>query len=103
MINLQQPLFKNLHLYFVGCNSNSFFFFLKFHGLDLQAVPCDFEVKGNAPVAVLFSGGLDSMILAAILNECLDTKCNWFFSVFSILGMEVIYLFPFILFFYCFC
>ncbi|XP_017223437.1 uncharacterized protein LOC108199924 isoform X2 [Daucus carota subsp. sativus] len=39
-----------------------------------QAVPCDFEVKGNAPVAVLFSGGLDSMILAAILNECLDTK-----------------------------
>lgn len=26
------------------------------------------------PVAVLFSGGLDSMILAAILHECLDAK-----------------------------
>ncbi|WCJ22100.1 Asparagine synthetase domain-containing protein 1 [Euphorbia peplus] len=26
------------------------------------------------PVAVLFSGGLDSMILAALLNECLDPK-----------------------------
>ncbi|KAK1413723.1 hypothetical protein QVD17_35501 [Tagetes erecta] len=29
---------------------------------------------GNSPVAVLFSGGLDSMILAALLNECLDPK-----------------------------
>ncbi|KAI3731526.1 hypothetical protein L1987_62714 [Smallanthus sonchifolius] len=30
--------------------------------------------RGNAPVAVLFSGGLDSMILAALLDECLDPK-----------------------------
>ena len=30
------------------------------------------------PVAVLFSGGLDSMILAAILHECLDAKCRCF-------------------------
>ncbi|KAI3763695.1 hypothetical protein L2E82_13689 [Cichorium intybus] len=28
----------------------------------------------NSPVAVLFSGGLDSMILAALLNQCLDPK-----------------------------
>lgn len=28
------------------------------------------------PVAVLFSGGLDSMILAAILHECLDARCR---------------------------
>ncbi|KAL8249843.1 hypothetical protein R6Q59_006711 [Mikania micrantha] len=28
----------------------------------------------NSPVAVLFSGGLDSMILAALLDECLDPK-----------------------------
>lgn len=30
--------------------------------------------KGHAPVAVLFSGGLDSMILAALLDNCLDLK-----------------------------
>ncbi|KAL6983325.1 hypothetical protein U1Q18_016713, partial [Sarracenia purpurea var. burkii] len=29
---------------------------------------------GYAPVAVLFSGGLDSMILAALLDDCLDPK-----------------------------
>ncbi|XP_057494290.1 uncharacterized protein LOC130779615 isoform X2 [Actinidia eriantha] len=29
---------------------------------------------GHAPVAVLFSGGLDSMILAALLDDCLDPK-----------------------------
>ncbi|XP_024989077.1 asparagine synthetase domain-containing protein 1 isoform X2 [Cynara cardunculus var. scolymus] len=29
---------------------------------------------GNSPVAVLFSGGLDSMILAALLDECLDLE-----------------------------
>ncbi|XP_038705543.1 asparagine synthetase domain-containing protein C4F6.11c isoform X2 [Tripterygium wilfordii] len=28
--------------------------------------------EGSVPVAVLFSGGLDSMILAALLDECLD-------------------------------
>lgn len=27
-------------------------------------------------MAVLFSGGLDSMILAALLNECLDPSCK---------------------------
>ncbi|GKB45627.1 asparagine synthetase domain-containing protein 1 isoform X1, partial [Tanacetum coccineum] len=31
--------------------------------------------QGSSPVAVLFSGGLDSMILAALLHECLDPKC----------------------------
>ncbi|XP_076888685.1 uncharacterized protein LOC143539175 [Bidens hawaiensis] len=29
---------------------------------------------GKSPVAVLFSGGLDSMILAALLDQCLDPK-----------------------------
>ncbi|KAK2636042.1 hypothetical protein Ddye_030834 [Dipteronia dyeriana] len=37
-----------------------------------QAVTCDRRQEELAPVAVLFSGGLDSMILAALLNECLD-------------------------------
>ncbi|KAL8106089.1 hypothetical protein AgCh_029771 [Apium graveolens] len=32
------------------------------------------QAVSNAPVAVLFSGGLDSMILAALLDECLDAK-----------------------------
>jgi asparagine synthetase B (glutamine-hydrolysing) len=27
-----------------------------------------------APIAILFSGGLDSMILAALLDQCLDSK-----------------------------
>ncbi|CAI9096453.1 OLC1v1032607C1 [Oldenlandia corymbosa var. corymbosa] len=30
--------------------------------------------QGSAPVAVLFSGGLDSMILSALLHQCLDLK-----------------------------
>lgn len=30
--------------------------------------------EGYAPIAVLFSGGLDSMILAALLNQCLNPK-----------------------------
>lgn len=29
------------------------------------------------PVAVLFSGGLDSMIIAALLHECLDPSCKF--------------------------
>lgn len=35
--------------------------------------------KEFVPVAVLFSGGLDSMIIAALLHECLDLscKCSW--------------------------
>ncbi|KAL5761619.1 hypothetical protein ACOSP7_017883 [Xanthoceras sorbifolium] len=37
-----------------------------------QAVTCDRRQEEHSPVAVLFSGGLDSMILAALLNECLD-------------------------------
>lgn len=28
------------------------------------------------PVAVLFSGGLDSMILAALLDECVQPDCK---------------------------
>ncbi|XP_031268038.1 asparagine synthetase domain-containing protein 1 isoform X2 [Pistacia vera] len=39
-----------------------------------QAVACDRRQEELSPVAVLFSGGLDSMILAALLNECLDPK-----------------------------
>ncbi|XP_030484760.2 uncharacterized protein LOC115701178 isoform X1 [Cannabis sativa] len=38
-----------------------------------QSEPCGVE-KQLIPVAVLFSGGLDSMILAALLNECLDPR-----------------------------
>ncbi|KAL9262580.1 Asparagine synthetase domain-containing protein [Drosera capensis] len=30
--------------------------------------------EGSVPIAVLFSGGLDSMILAALLHECLSAK-----------------------------
>ncbi|XP_024018287.1 asparagine synthetase domain-containing protein 1 isoform X1 [Morus notabilis] len=30
--------------------------------------------KEHVPMAILFSGGLDSMILAALLNECLDPR-----------------------------
>ncbi|KAE8023129.1 hypothetical protein FH972_008872 [Carpinus fangiana] len=37
-----------------------------------QAVTCDIRQGELAPVAVLFSGGLDSMILAALLDQCLD-------------------------------
>ncbi|KAL8533632.1 hypothetical protein ACS0TY_009869 [Phlomoides rotata] len=29
-----------------------------------------------APIAVLFSGGLDSMIIAALLHQCIDSKCD---------------------------
>ncbi|KAF5449509.1 hypothetical protein F2P56_029947 [Juglans regia] len=36
------------------------------------SVTCDIRQEAHAPVAVLFSGGLDSMILAALLDECLD-------------------------------
>ncbi|XP_062111422.1 uncharacterized protein LOC133822956 isoform X2 [Humulus lupulus] len=38
-----------------------------------QADTCGVETQ-LIPVAVLFSGGLDSMILAALLNECLDPR-----------------------------
>ncbi|XP_047323827.1 asparagine synthetase domain-containing protein 1 isoform X2 [Impatiens glandulifera] len=34
---------------------------------------CDINGR-NAPVAVLFSGGLDSMILAALLDQCIEKK-----------------------------
>lgn len=36
------------------------------------------------PVAVLFSGGLDSMIIAALLHECLDPSCK-FSSLFALM------------------
>ncbi|XAR65290.1 Asparagine synthase (glutamine-hydrolyzing) [Bertholletia excelsa] len=39
-----------------------------------QAAKHDNIGEGDAPVAVLFSGGLDSMILAALLDSCLDSK-----------------------------
>lgn len=34
------------------------------------------EEHADAPVAVLFSGGLDSMILAALVDECLQPHCK---------------------------
>ncbi|KAL8161459.1 hypothetical protein V2J09_012948 [Rumex salicifolius] len=34
----------------------------------------DHKKEQSVPVAVLFSGGVDSMILAAVLHECLDAK-----------------------------
>ncbi|KAF2325442.1 hypothetical protein GH714_028736 [Hevea brasiliensis] len=39
-----------------------------------QAGTSDSGQEELVPVAVLFSGGLDSMILAALLDECLDTS-----------------------------
>ncbi|GLU09562.1 hypothetical protein SLE2022_264150 [Rubroshorea leprosula] len=36
-----------------------------------QAVTCDDKQSEPVPVAILFSGGLDSMILAALLDQCL--------------------------------
>ncbi|XP_065860586.1 uncharacterized protein [Euphorbia lathyris] len=39
-----------------------------------QAGTSDNSQEQLVPVAVLFSGGLDSMILAALLNECLDPR-----------------------------
>ncbi|KAJ6844800.1 asparagine synthetase domain-containing protein 1-like isoform X1 [Iris pallida] len=30
----------------------------------------------QVPIALLFSGGLDSMILAALLDQCLDSRCT---------------------------
>ncbi|KAK6133906.1 hypothetical protein DH2020_032367 [Rehmannia glutinosa] len=31
----------------------------------------------DAPIGVLFSGGLDSMIIAALLHQCIDSECNF--------------------------
>nr|XP_016435478.1 PREDICTED: asparagine synthetase domain-containing protein 1-like isoform X2 [Nicotiana tabacum] len=39
-----------------------------------QSATVDYTNKCNAPVAVLFSGGIDSMILAALLDKCMDAK-----------------------------
>ncbi|KAK4779918.1 hypothetical protein SAY87_016024 [Trapa incisa] len=39
-----------------------------------QGVICDGRKQHAVPVAVLFSGGLDSMILAALLEQCLDPQ-----------------------------
>lgn len=38
---------------------------------------CLGEDNAYTPVAVLFSGGLDSMILAALLDECLQPDCMY--------------------------
>lgn len=35
------------------------------------------EMDDHSPIAILFSGGLDSMILAAILDQCIDSKCKF--------------------------
>ncbi|KAJ4831422.1 hypothetical protein Tsubulata_023217 [Turnera subulata] len=39
-----------------------------------KAAASDGQEEDHVPVAVLFSGGLDSMILAALLDECLDPR-----------------------------
>lgn len=39
------------------------------------------------PVAILFSGGLDSMILAALLDKCLDPNCEYLISF--LFGLEM--------------
>lgn len=33
-----------------------------------------------APIAVMFSGGLDSMIIAALLHQCIDSECKYSFK-----------------------
>lgn len=33
-----------------------------------------------APIAVLFSGGLDSMIISALLHQCIDSECKYSFK-----------------------
>ncbi|KAF7150761.1 hypothetical protein RHSIM_Rhsim02G0238300 [Rhododendron simsii] len=49
-----------------------------------KAANCDNIQQGHAPVAVLFSGGLDSMILAALLDNCLDPK--WIKDLFDLVA-----------------
>ncbi|KAF5939820.1 hypothetical protein HYC85_020987 [Camellia sinensis] len=44
-----------------------------------KAAKCG-KIQGHTPVAVLFSGGLDSMILSALLDECLDSKCKYCYA-----------------------
>ncbi|XP_022846557.1 asparagine synthetase domain-containing protein 1 [Olea europaea var. sylvestris] len=39
-----------------------------------KAFPIDHRQERYAPVAVLFSGGLDSMIIAALLHQCIDPE-----------------------------
>nr|GMD15179.1 asparagine synthetase domain-containing protein 1 isoform X1 [Ipomoea batatas] len=39
-----------------------------------QAVSFGCDHKNYAPVALLFSGGLDSMILAALMDQCMDAE-----------------------------
>ncbi|KAL2226302.1 asparagine synthetase domain-containing protein 1 [Sesamum indicum] len=39
-----------------------------------QAFPVNQRQERYAPVAVLFSGGLDSMIIAALLHQCIDSE-----------------------------
>lgn len=39
-----------------------------------QSSPHDYGKLAYAPVAVLFSGGLDSMVLAALLDQCLAAQ-----------------------------
>ncbi|XP_031099449.1 asparagine synthetase domain-containing protein 1 [Ipomoea triloba] len=39
-----------------------------------QAVSLGCDHKNYAPVALLFSGGLDSMILAALMDQCMDAE-----------------------------
>ncbi|XP_057963180.1 uncharacterized protein LOC131154429 isoform X2 [Malania oleifera] len=42
---------------------------------NFQAAACNIRREEHVPVAVLFSGGLDSMIIAALLDECLESSC----------------------------
>lgn len=42
----------------------------------------------DAPIAVLFSGGLDSMIIAALLHQCIDSVCKYSFKLQCILFLS---------------
>ncbi|RWW71685.1 hypothetical protein BHE74_00020564 [Ensete ventricosum] len=42
--------------------------------VSLQTPRQEDEMGDHSPIAILFSGGLDSMILAAILDQCIDSK-----------------------------
>lgn len=43
----------------------------------------------TTPMAVLFSGGLDSMILSALLDQCLNPKCKFVYNLIPLLDISL--------------